>query len=203
MIIKYSKEVLDLVHQKRWIDAAYHLLWEWQSNQNDLDAILCYGCALWYLLTYDYTYVELSKDPAVDQYIRLGFEGHLSLMAEKGFLNHKEDPRFQVLFGWIMSIHPYYFFSCGVGTEWDEVENTGLQMIKSAYEAAPHDPLYQAAYFTGTGDYEKARNAYDQVASQWETYFEDDGFVGSYFLAMFSSYNFPAREDAICEANDG
>ena len=187
MILKYSKEVLELVHQKKWVDAAYRLMWEWHANRNDLDAILRYGCALWWLLTYDYTYVELSKDRAIDQFIRLGFEGHLSTVAELGFLNHKEDPRFQAIFGWLISIHPFYFFSIGIGDTCDEVESVGMQMIKSAYEANPNDPFYKSMYTVGIADYEAHRSARNQMASKQEYYFEDDDFVGTYFLSQFSA----------------
>ena len=187
MILEYSKEVLELVHNKKWLDAANLLRLEWLSHRSDLDAILQYGCALWYLLTYDYTYVELSKDRMTTQFLHLALEGELSSVAEAGFLNHKDDLRFQAVFGWIILIKPFYFFTIGIGNEYDDVKKIGMQMIKSAHDTAPHDPFYQAVYYATTDDCVAYRNARDQVASMWETYFEDDDFAGSYFLAVFSS----------------
>ena len=182
MIFHYTEDVQQLVQEQNWQAAVSQLKTAWETNKRDLDAALCYGCMLWFVLMADmggHLFPGANHQSLIQAYTK-----DLRKLSSYSLSQFKDDPTFLAIWGWMISLMPYYFFPCGTDDEYKEAEQRGLQMLRNAYSAEPQNIFIKALYYATTDQEEAYRAARSQMGKVWENYLADDEFVGTYFLSI-------------------
>lgn len=183
LIMSYEPKVLLLVHKNHWSRVLRSLKEAWEKNKNDLNATLCYGCGLWYVLVYD-VLVYGCEFTASDKYDKI-MNNHikaLSALTSIAFHKFKRNMDFLAIWGWMISIAPFYFFPIQTGETYQIAEQCGIKMIQIAHHVVPNNPVYTALYYATTDNEQMYKQARAQMGTVWQHYFAEDDFVGTYFL---------------------
>lgn len=183
LIMQYEPEVLQFIRGNQWSKVLCSLNEAWEKNKNDLNTTLCYGCGLWYVLVYD-VFVYGCEFIASNQYDKV-MNNHikeLSALTSIAFQKFKRNMDFLAIWGWMISVAPFYFFPIQSGETYQIAEQCGIKMIQIAHHVVPNNPVYTALYYATTDNEQMYKQAIKRMRTVWQHYFVEDDFVGTYFL---------------------
>ena len=168
-------EVDALESQEKWNEARSLLIKNWQENPQDLKVNIRLGFFCWYLLVED---VPLGvKNVDLDELTAI-----LVQVTNFGLANFEDCEDFLWIFGWMISLFPYYF---GDYEDWEE---KGKSMLKGAHELSPDDPIYRYSYIGSLHSSEaELKNEFQQLQVVLEDRFQGKGLLSEYFKDIWRS----------------
>lgn len=171
-------EVDELESQEKWNEVKLLLIETWRQNPDDLKVLIRLGFFCWYLLVEEVTVGV--KDVDLDELETVLNEvTHVGLAA----FMHNED--FLWIFGYMISLFPYYF---GDYEEWEE---KGEAMLRRAHELRPNEPVYRYSYLASFIEIieiiEQHEEAFYQVQAVLEDRFQGEGLLSTYFKEIWQS----------------
>ena len=182
MVFTYGKDVLTEVKRGNYVGALALLKQKWENDPDNSERLITYGCALWYVINYDDLPDSLiGPDPGdkkFNAYIRELHRLHSIVLTKPDI-----PAELRGCWGWLVSIMPYYFDA-------REDEQIGNDMIIQAYHDQPTSKFLEVIYASTIGDEAWYRRGRREMEPQWQQYFEDDGFLGTYFISISSAKSF-------------
>ncbi|MFK8795852.1 hypothetical protein [Planococcus plakortidis] len=168
-------EVDALESQEKWDEAKSLLIKSWQENPNDLKVNIRLAFFCWYLVVEEGPLGIKSMD--LDELTTI-----LIQVTNFGLTNFEDHEEFLWIFGWMISLFPYYF---GDYEEWEE---KGKSMLKRAHELNPEDPVYRYSYIGSLASSEvELKNGYQPLEVVLEDRFQGKGVLSEYFKDIWNS----------------
>jgi hypothetical protein len=183
MLLNFPEHMKKLDTKQQWATALDRLFEEWLNKKDNLDRLLCLSTALWYYLEFEdeLDYYRKSKDK-IDTFIQIDRENLMSRLAEVtdfGMEHFQNDFRFNMFFGFMISMFPYFFYG-----DFDTLREQAFQMGKKACELEPDNPvprIWYYGYFSNHPLYAKAKKEaaplvkklFPENGSEVECYFRD------------------------------
>ena len=185
MVFTYDQDVLNEVKQENYVGALALLKQKWENAPDNAELLVTYGCALWYVINYhNPLHPLIGLDP---QHKRINAYTDELYQLHSVVLSRPDIPaELRGCWGWLVSIMPYYFQAGSL----KEGEQLGDDMIIQAYHDQPTSLFLEVIYASTIEDDVWYRRECNVMTTQWHQYFEDDGFLGTYFIAISSNESF-------------
>lgn len=136
MINWHWEKVDTLECQEKWNEAKDYMYEEWKKDSLSLKKYLRLSFLCWYIV------VESGclNDPSINSE---EYENILLEIKDFGFNHFGRDSEFLWIYGYMVSLFPYYF------GEYEEWEEKGQQMIYEAHQLRPQDSIIKLVYIRG------------------------------------------------------
>ena len=185
MVFTYDQDVLNEVKQENYVGALALLKQKWENDPDNAERLITYGCALWYVINYHNPWYPLIPDDPegkqLNAYMDELFRLHSIVLTKPDI-----PAELRGCWGWLVSIMPYYF----QGGSLKDGEQLGNDMIIQAYHDQPTSKFLEVIYASTIGDEAWYRRGCEEMTPIWHQYFEDDWFLGGYFIAISSNESF-------------
>ena len=173
MVFTYDQDVLNEVKQENYVGALALLKQKWENDSDNAERLITYGCALWHIINYHNPWYPLIPDDPEDKQLN-------AYMDELFRLHSIVLTNLRGCWGWLVSIMPYYF----QGGSLKDGEQLGNDMIIQAYHDQPTSKFLEVIYASTIGDEAWYRRGCEEMTPIWHRYFENDGFLGTYFASI-------------------
>lgn len=177
MKILYRQEIIKLEKQNQWKQILDILRNDWENNRTDINDYLCYSLELWFVLNYFEGYLRNTKDLEFNELL-----SQLKELYKYGTLVFKDDSYYNVYYGYMIYIMPYYFLDM-IYQSPDKLVKIGHEMIKKAFLIDPIDPILSSFYKLST------QNLSIEVSRRLKYYdmiLPEDSVVSKYFSNILS-----------------
>jgi len=145
-ILQFDKKFLDLEDANLESDAVEYVYWRWKNAPMSIDRLLCAGVALWHAIrVYDYDIHNPSFERCADVQYEDNLYGRLMEVTKWGMNFFSDDPSFNVYFGYLIEVMPYFFLD--YGGDYDGWRQKGRDMIRHAHALDPNSVFVQAMLF--------------------------------------------------------
>ncbi|KOF08700.1 hypothetical protein AC739_18860 [Planococcus glaciei] len=169
-------EVDALESQEKWNEAKSFLLKNWQQDPTDVKVTIRLGFFCWYLLVEEVPLGVGNVD--LDELATI-----LIQATNFGLANLKDHEEFLWIFGYMISLFPYYF---GDYEDWEE---KGKLMLRRTHELCPDEPVYQYSYISSlTSDDVELKNGFQQLKTVLEDRFQGKGLLSEYFTSIWQNW---------------
>lgn len=144
-ILTFNMEIYDLEKQFKWTECIELLYEQWKQDPANMNHLLLAGTELWYILL-EYNYYE---DALWDTSYGDGFDKELAISSPIEITNYGErkfmnNPVFNIYFGIMINVYPYFFMSKDDYKEWFD---KGKEMIKRAFAQDSKSLFVQGLYY--------------------------------------------------------
>lgn len=195
----FDQDIIALEKCHKWKSASATAYQRWKAAPDNLRYLLCAGTEIWYALYMNFVYMF---DPFPPAELELGDESVLEDMlwdvALYGEHYFSEDPEFNMYFGYMYNIHPYYFR--GYRGDYSGCQKRGESMIQKAARTVPNNPIYAAFAYQNTEN----NFAYSSECGKiWESVTPEQwgaSAVQQYFFRMLGGLQYypDAYEESEC-----
>jgi hypothetical protein len=126
-------EVDQLEQKEDWNEARDYMYNEWKKEKLNLKKYLRLSFLCWYIVVESGCLNDSTINDAEYEYL-------LMEIKDFGFKHFSQDSEFLWVYGYMISLFPYYF------GEYEEWEEKGNQMIYKAYKLNSQDPIVKYIY---------------------------------------------------------
>ena len=152
MFFEYSYEEIESTK------CAEFLYRKWIENKGDLNTLLCAGASLWYFFVERNDGPDFTS-PSLDEYQKM------SEITAYGFECFSDNYEFNMLFGYMIGLFPYYFEG-----DYNELEKKACEMNKKACDLAPDNPIPKIWHYGWCAD---SSSSYKQAKKEAEPYVKE------------------------------
>lgn len=166
------EELSELEKDEKWNEARELLYKLWLSNKDDVNLAIRLGSECWYVLT-EWEFIENTQ---------LSYEVFINTLKEVsnyGLSRFKENDNFLWIFGYIISVSPFFFAD---DEEYEEFEKLGINMLKKAYMKNPENLIFKTLYLGTTRRIEEYNLAFVEITNNVASLLQGDTAIERYFI---------------------
>lgn len=140
MILNFDERTVKAEQHEQWYEAIQIAYMNWKLDPFNSNALLCAISEIWYVLTF-YT----DREIPLEFISRDDLQEKLDETSKFAIENFAQNAEVNVLLGYYIDVMPYMFLSV-VHSDYDQCEQTGVNMILRAYDLAPNDLFVESLY---------------------------------------------------------
>lgn len=180
--MRFFIEIPNLEEMERsqdWQKIHNYLLLLWQKDSKNAELIIRLVSECWIILEQN----VIERQDEIFDFIKTIMQCY-----EKS-LDLKYNSKLTFLFGYFMSLTPFYFYNAPDidGKKYEEYELKGKILLEKAYKSSPNELIYKVAYLGSlskpTKDYKQARQ---QLKMCLSNLFPGNTLIEEYFKDIFS-----------------
>ncbi|QEK13136.1 hypothetical protein FQB35_12855 [Crassaminicella thermophila] len=164
-----------LEKNQQWNEARTYIYTKWMENQLDLKVTIRLGFLCWYILVE----WDCINSEGVNQE---KFENSLKEVTQFGLMNFSEEIEFLWIFGYMISMFPYYF------GDYEEMEQLGIEMLRKAHHLDTSDSIVKMVYLGH--NYNENPKEYEKSCKMSKLLivdrFKGEGILAEYFREVLN-----------------
>lgn len=168
-------EIDKLEESQKWCDAKYATLKRWYEDIMNSYSLIRLGFLCWYIIV-EWGCIDTTGMSEEDF---SNCEAVLKEVTEFGINNFADDPEFLWIFGYMITLFPWYF---GDHLEW---EKKGTDMLAFAHHLKPEDPVITMVCLNGQPE-RQYQDACQNSKALLTTRFQGVGVMSTYFRQVLN-----------------
>lgn len=179
--LQFEPEIKKIEKSCNWDSAAILAYQKWKEAPFNVNKLLCAGLQTWLgIIENEKVWLVSNSGVPFDSEKEVVMKNILKELAEWGSKYYHDNVLFNIYFGYLMDVMPYFF------GDYTESQEKGKSMIQKAYCIESENPLVRAIYFRMVGETEKAANTCKEI---WKIYSREqwgDSAVQDYFFRILN-----------------
>ncbi len=177
------ENLYELEQNEQWEAIRKSLYEQWVVDKNSLGSLIRLASECWLIMS---DWDCCINNEGLDYKL---FKSNLVDSCSYGLEHFSDDEKILCLFGYMMSISPYFFYSNDDpnGKEYLAYESRGKAMLKKAYRNYPNNPLVKVLFLGSTERTREYNNARIELKPYLSSLFSGDTAIEQYFKEILSS----------------